>query len=148
MLSQLSQYIEMVPALVWAVALASLFALWLNRRSRYKIKVLQSELKQIRNDIKALTASSLGIGSRLHQLERKQRKIQYTDIQPAPVSASKPKPKPKRSIEIYEPANQPYDHAIHLAQQGKDVDEIVSICGVSQNEAELIRIMHRLEQAS
>ena len=137
MIDELSRYIELVPLLFWASSVVLFIALWINLRSHAKVEGLKSALKQSRNDLKALTASSLGIGRRLQEIERRQRRLN-----------EKPATTNRQPVDIYEPANQPYDHAIHLAQQGKEVQEIISICGVSQNEAELIKMMHRLDQAS
>lgn len=136
-LNQLATSLESISVLMAVSAVVLLTALWVNRKSHSRIKQLQNELKQARSDIRALTTSSIGVGSRLMDLERRQRKMATTVVEKkAPV------------VDLYEPANQPYDHAIFLAQQGKEIDEIVSMCGISQNEAELIKIMNRLEKAS
>lgn len=37
----------------------------------------------------------------------------------------------------------PYTHAIQMAQQGLDVDELAASCGISRGEAELIVALHR-----
>ncbi len=139
--NQLIGYFELVPALVLLSSIVLFIALWVSHRSHRQLAGLKNELKQARNDLKALTTTSLGIGGRLLEIERRQRRI--VEKQKNEPQASKPQP----VVDIYESANQPYDHAIHLAQHGKEVDEIVSICGISQNEAELIKMMHRLEQA-
>lgn len=36
-----------------------------------------------------------------------------------------------------------YDPAIQLAHKGADVDELISACGLSKGEAELIMMLHR-----
>ena len=140
--NQLIGYIDLVPSLVLLSSVVLFIALWVSHRSHRQLNGLKNELKQARNDLKALTTTSLGIGGRLLEIERRQRRI--VEKQNNEPQSSKPQP----VVDIYESANQPYDHAIHLAQHGKEVDEIVSICGISQNEAELIKMMHRLEQAS
>ncbi|MGD8784607.1 MAG: DUF2802 domain-containing protein [Thioalkalispiraceae bacterium] len=135
-LNQLSMLLEPVSILVALSAVILLVTLLVNRRSHGKIKQLERELRQARNDLRALTTSSLGVGSRLLEVERGQRKLAIKAEKKAPV------------VELYESANQPYDHAKHLAQQGKEIDEISSLCGISKNEAELIKMMNRLEEAS
>ena len=135
-LNQLSSMLEPLPVLAGMTAIVLLITLLVNRRSHSKIKQLQNELRQARNDLRALTTASIGVGSRVLELEHRQRKLAEKAEKKAPV------------IELYDSANQPYDHAIHLAQQGKEIDEIVSMCGISQNEAELIKMMNRLEEAS
>lgn len=37
----------------------------------------------------------------------------------------------------------PYSQAIHMAQQGLDVNEVAVSCGISRGEAELIVALHR-----
>lgn len=135
-LNQLSSILEPLPVLAAMAAIVLLVSLLVNRRSHSKVRQLQNELKQARNDLRALTTASIGMGGRVLELERRQRKLAERAEKKAPV------------IELYDSANQPYDHAIHLAQQGKEIDEIVSMCGISQNEAELIKMMNRLEEAS
>jgi hypothetical protein len=135
-LNQLMMVIEPASVLIAMSAVILLSTLMVNRRSHGKIKQLQSELRQARNDLRALTTSSIGVGSRLIELERRLRKMAIN------------KEKKAQVVELYESANQPYDHAIHLAHQGKEVDEIASMCGISKNEAELIKMMNRLEEAS
>ncbi|VAW92304.1 hypothetical protein MNBD_GAMMA21-1202 [hydrothermal vent metagenome] len=138
-----SDSLELIPSLVLLSATVLFISLWVSHRSHRQVNGLKKELKQARNDLKALTTTSLGIGGRLLEIERRQKRIiEKQKNSPQPVLSSQP------VVDIYESANQPYDHAIHLAQQGKEVEEIVSICGISQNEAELIKMMHRLEQAS
>ena len=138
-ISQLVSEMEPVSVLIGLSAVVLLITLWVSRSSQRKIRQLQKELRQARNDLRALTTSSLGVGSRLLDLERRQRKAKTTK----PVVERK-----AQVVDLYDSANQPYDHAIYLAQQGKDIEEIVEMCGISQNEAELIKIMNRLEKAS
>jgi len=143
LISQLNGNFDPVQSLVLMSVTVLLISLWMSHRSHRQFDNLKNELKQTRNDLKALTTTSLGIGGRLLEIERRQKRIieKQKNTGQHPVTS-------KPVIDIYESANQPYDHAIHLAQQGKEVEEIVSICGISQNEAELIKMMHRLEQAS
>jgi len=143
LVSQLNSNFEQIQSLVLLSVTVLLISLWISHRSHRQFDSLKKELKQARNDLKALTTTSLGIGGRLLEIERRQKRIIEKQKNTAQYMVT-----PKPVVDIYESANQPYDHAIHLAQQGKEVDEIVSICGVSQNEAELIKMMHRLEQAS
>jgi len=140
---EVSSYFEFVPALILMSATVLFIALWVSHRSHHQVKGLKNELKQARNDLKALTTTSLGIGGRLLEIERRQRRIIEKQKNEAHSQTT-----PQAVVDLYESANQPYDHAIHLAQHGKEVEEIVSICGISQNEAELIIMMNRLEQAS
>lgn len=128
------QFISPVPILIWVCALVLLVAVLINLRSQRQVRNLKKELLQTRSDIRALTTSSLGVGGRLKKLEQHQRQLAVKQDE--------------FEHEHVEQAGQPYEHAIHLARQGADVNEIVDMCGVSRNEAELIQMMHRFEKAS
>lgn len=112
--------------LVLAVAMTNLL------RSQRTSRRLHQELAQLRSDMRALTTSSVGVGGRVLELERRLRRLAQR----------------QEEFDIYESANQPYEHAIAMARKGADVKEIEDMCGVSRNEAELIQMMHRLEKAS
>lgn len=140
LLSAALTHIQSVSVVVWLSAGILLTTLWLSRRDHARIKKLENELRQARNDLKALTTSSLGVGSRIIELERQIRQIKQNPqtqkvVQKAPVT-------------MLEHSNQPYDHASQLIAQGKDNDEVARMCGISRNEAELIAMMQRLEKAS
>lgn len=112
-------------------ALVLCVALWSVARSQRQARQLRREVTQLRSDIRALTTSSVGVGGRVLELERRLRRLAQR----------------QEEFDIYESANQPYEHAIAMARKGADVKEIEDICGVSRNEAELIQMMHRLEKA-
>lgn len=125
-----------IPSLVWASCLLLCIAAWMNMRSQRRVRHLQKELEQTRSDIRALTTSSVGVGGRIKKLEQHQRRLAE-------------KQEEFNLLDHYsDQGSQPYDHAIHMARQGADVDEIVNMCGVSRNEAELIQMMNRFEKAS
>jgi hypothetical protein len=134
--------LEMITsAQVSAAAVAILFlvstlvltvALWSVARSQRQARLLRKEVTQLRSDIRALTTSSVGVGGRVLELERRLRRLAQR----------------QEEFDIYESANQPYEHAISMARKGADVKQIEEMCGVSRNEAELIQMMHRLEKAS
>ena len=113
-------------------ALVLCVALWSVARGQRQNRLLRKEVQQLRNDIRALTTSSVGVGGRVLELERRLRRLAQR----------------QEEFDIYESANQPYEHAIAMARKGADVKQIEEMCGVSRNEAELIQMMHRLEKAS
>ena len=51
-------------------------------------------------------------------------------------------------VDLYDAANQPYEQAIRLAQRGMEKDELVEVCGLSEGEADLINMLHRLDKVS
>ena len=132
-LNELAPFLQTESLLVGLSGAVLLIALWTTRRSAVRVTLMEKQLKQARNDLKALTTASLGVGGRVLELERRLRRLAE---------------KQKKEVDIYESANQPYDHAIDLAKQGMHVDELVTMCGISRNEAELIQMMNRFKQAS
>jgi hypothetical protein len=119
-------------AVLVVAALVLALTLGLNLRQRRRVSAAESQLETLRNDIRALTTAAMGVGGRVLELERRQRRLAERQEQ----------------LDIYESANQPYEHAIQMARHGSGVDELVEVCGVSKNEAELITMMHRLDKAS
>jgi Protein of unknown function (DUF2802) len=121
-----------VAVLFMVSALVLCVALWSVTRNQRLIRRLRQDVTQLRSDIRALTTSSVGVGGRVLELERRQRRLAQR----------------QEEFDIYESANQPYEHAIAMARKGAGVKQIEEMCGVSRNEAELIQMMHRLEKAS
>ncbi len=97
-------------------------------RTRFNTELLQ----RTQNDLRALISASLGMGERMLDVERRQRRLAERQEQ----------------LDIYDAANQPYEQAIRMVQNGSKTKELVDICGLSETEAELIKIMHRFDKAS
>jgi len=118
----------------WLILLASglvlLCAALLLIRSRRKLARHVRQIKYLQNDIRAITAAAIGVGERVLELERRQRNMSERQEQ----------------LDIYETA--PYEQAITMAKYGADVAELVETCGISESEAELICMMHRLDQTA
>ena len=102
------------------------------RRATRTRAVNNNQLTAIQNDVRALTTAAVSMGERVLEIERRQRRLAERQDQ----------------LDIYESANQPYEHAIRMAQNGTSIDELVNMCGLSRNEAELIHMMHRFDKAS
>lgn len=126
-----TQFFTSPSAVLLISAVVLCVALWSSARAQRKLYSQRKELRQLRNDMRALTTASVGVGGRVLELERRQRRLAER----------------QEEFDIYESANQPYEHAIAMARKGAEVQDIVHMCGVSQNEAELIQMMHRLEKA-
>ncbi len=102
-------------------------------RDRRKAKVVDKlVMHTLQNDMRALTTAAVGMGERLRKLEQHQRSL-----------AEK-----QQTLDLHESANQPYEQAIRMARQGSKPTELVKNCGLSDSEAELISIMHRLDKTA
>lgn len=119
-----------------SVLLVASLAIWLwTRKSILSFEQRIAELHaatHVIDDISAINAGAIGLGSRFLRLEKELQALGgrvdelYTRIQ----------------------TNTPYAQAIHLAQKGASVEEIIDLCGISPSEAELLLMMHRKNRAA
>ena len=49
-------------------------------------------------------------------------------------------------LELRDQSQRQYDHAIKLVKRGSSIEEVMSVCGLNRGEAELIRVMHEMDQ--
>ena len=122
--------------LIASLLFVAALALWLATRKRLDEFTLQIHQQlyseQVIDQITAINAGSIGMGGRFIKLEREMQLLasRLDDLR----------------SQIH--SNTPYAHAITLAQKGSSVDEIMELCGISQNEAELLLMMHRANKAA
>jgi hypothetical protein len=122
--------------LIASLLFVSSVALWLWTRKRMQEFSLQIHQQiyseQVIDQISAINAGSIGMGDRFLKLEREMQMLsaRLDDLQAQMHS------------------NTPYAHAITLAQKGSSAEEIMELCGISLNEAELLLMMHRHGQAA
>lgn len=131
-MSEITSLFATVPMLVLLSGAVLMISLFASRRNVARIRSLEKQLKQARDDLRALTTASVGVGGRVLELERRLRRM-----------AEK-----QKQVDLSESANQGYDLAIDMAKQGMKIEDMVASCGISRNEAELIQMMHRFKQAS
>jgi len=98
---------------------------------RKQIDVHKNIIRELRNNLRTLTSGSKGVGERMVSMDRKVRRIIDRVNQ----------------LELRE-ADKPFDHAIQLANKGDDIDQLVTKCGMSRGEAELVVHMHGIRRAS
>ena len=97
------------------------FALY---RARLMHAGFQLELEQIRAELLSTSTGSVGVGKRLLELEKKiQGSLHKQDE--------------------YQQGYTPYSRATEMLSAGSDVNEVISHCGISRAEAELMQLMHR-----
>lgn len=107
---------------VLLIALVGMSATMLRLRNEQREKQ-----QHIQDDMAALCAGAVGIGSRLDNIEEKQRRQAARQEQ----------------WELHESLSRSYKQAIQLVNSGADVTEVMSHCGVTQGEAELLANMYR-----
>lgn len=89
------------------------------------------DIDELRRDLRALTTAALAVGERVLKVERQQN--YYTQEKP--------------QMDVIPINNDPsYEHAIRLVQNGATINDLVLVCGLSQGEAELVSLMHKIEK--
>lgn len=96
-------------------------------RSRRRAREMKAELQRLREDMQALCTGAANVGKHLAAMEQKIRRLSERQDQ----------------VELRDPAQQAYGHAIRLAQRGANVDELIASCGLARGEAELLLRLHR-----
>ena len=114
-------------------------------------RLLQQEqvvsMLSLQKDLRALANAAVGVGGRVLEIERHQRK------RPVIVANEEPQVQPHTynttaaPVDYYNSSNQPYEQAIRMAQTGASSNDIVNVCGLSKSEADLVSMMHRLDKA-
>ncbi|WP_299184062.1 DUF2802 domain-containing protein [uncultured Neptuniibacter sp.] len=87
----------------------------------------QALINVLRNEIQAMTNSSIGMGRRLIEVEQKLN-----------LTADK-----QQELENRDPSALAYNQATRLMEMGADVDDLVQNCGIGRPEAELMALLHK-----
>ena len=119
-------------ALLGLLSIAVTVTLFLLFRLSGQLRQQRKMTTDLRQQMRALTSAALGMGERVLKMERNQKHLGERQDQ----------------VVMYEPANQPYEQAINMAQHGASIEEMVDSCGVSENEAHLIELMSKFDKAS
>ncbi len=78
------------------------------------------------------------------QVQVKNREVQSLELEFALLHEQVDKlQKELEQLKAQQAAVTPYTHAIQMAQQGLNVNEVAASCGISRGEAELIVALHR-----
>jgi hypothetical protein len=81
----------------------------------------------LRNEIRSITSSSIGMGKRLADVEHTLN-----------ITVEK-----QLELENRDPGELAYNQAAKLMEMGADVDDLVHNCGIGRPEAELIALLHK-----
>ena len=147
--------LSMTDLLMGSVAFVLLMSFFLMQQQEQQLS-----MQSLQRDLRALANAAVGVGGRVLEIERHQRKrptvvasrdaVKQDAIrkeqQPAPASYQPAMAVPP--VEYYGSPSQPYEQAIRMAQTGASTDDIVNLCGLSKSEADLVSMMHRLDKVS
>lgn len=117
----------LLQAAVLAVAsLLLVMEVWRALRGGRRERELNDAVRRLREDMQALCTGATNMGKHFTTLEQKLRRVSERQDQ----------------IELRDPAQQTYGHAIRLAQRGADIEELIAHCGLARGEAELLLRLH------
>jgi hypothetical protein len=129
---EFSQFVTPLIAFALLLNLAVIFAF--GRKLRALILDVQHKdqlISTMHRDIAALCSGAVGVGKRLVKIE----------------NILKHQEERQDQLELRDPAQQPYEHAIRLVRKGSNLNEVMSTCALTQGEAELIMMLHRYDDA-
>lgn len=113
-------------ALVIALGAVQIYQFIVIRRLRAQLRTREDQTLSQRDDFAAMCKASVGAGDHLVRLEQQMRRLTERQDQ----------------IEMRTAGDRPYTQAIQMVQHGADVDELISNCGLTRGEAELISMLH------
>ena len=106
---------------------------WTRKRiESFELKLNKQLSSHVNEEISALNAGSIGLGSRFLKLEKELQSV---------VSRMD-------ELQLQVQSNTPYAQAIHMAEKGSSAEEMMELCGISQNEAQLLIMMHQRRDAA
>lgn len=117
--------IYLLLSLVAGGALIAVYVLF--RRVQHQERRHQALINVLRNEIHAMTNSSIGMGRRLIEVEQKLN-----------LTADK-----QLELENRDPGVLAYNQAARLMEMGANVDDLVQNCGIGRPEAELMALLHQ-----
>ncbi len=102
------------------------------RQQTQAYRAQQAVSVRIQNDIRALLKGAAGLGEHVSRLEQQLKRVIERQNQ----------------LDLRDPAVQSYEHAIKLARNGADKEELMTSCGLVRDEAELVLRVYGLDKAS
>lgn len=92
------------------------------RNASKKVVLLEKQLSELGNELNALSHSTIGMGRKLQTVAEKHDHLEIT----------------VEEIERNDPVKVSYSEAGRLVKMGASVEELMSACGISRPEAELV----------
>lgn len=102
---------------------------------RRQLTQQRQRLQIVQNDLRALCNAAVAVGERVNRIERNQHQLSERQNE----LGQRQERLGKEDTEEYS-----FAQAVKMAQKGASAEELVDICGLTQGEAELVAMMHRL----
>jgi len=138
LLTQIEPISAILAILILLLLVTSGYLWQQQRRLQRQQLTLLTQLEQQQKDMRALLQSSTQVGERVGRLERATKQLASRQEEQGLRGRD-------RGDEEYDIA---YAQAIKLVRKGASVEELVDICGLARDEAELIMRMHRRQAAA
>lgn len=124
--------ILLIAAIMFVASISML--LWTRKHIHDMEQKIQLEQipEHVNDEITALNIGSIGLGGRFLKLEK--------ELQLLSAAVDE--------VQSQVQHNTPYAHAIALAQKGSSSEDIMELCHISRNEAELLLMVHNKVQAA
>ncbi|WP_243432011.1 DUF2802 domain-containing protein [Aliamphritea spongicola] len=106
---------------------ATVYSLRAHRQLQQHQRQYEALINVLRNEIQAMTSSSIGMGHRLVDIESRLN-----------ITVEK-----QQELANRDPGVLAYNQAARLMEMGADVDDLVQNCGIGRPEAELMALLHK-----
>jgi len=121
-----------IPAILFASIISLWFALEKRKRQVSALKLLfheqQRQISAVKSEIHELRCGTLGVGTRVQDVEGKLAQTIERQDELAKVS--------------HDPQTKLYGHAMKMVELGASVDDLVAECDLTRGEAELLVSLH------
>lgn len=116
-----------VTILAGVLVLFASLSIYMFVRQKKHERQYQALITVLRNEIRSMTGSSIGMGKRLVDIE-----------QTLNITVER-----QQELENRDPGELAYNQAARLMEMGADVDDLVKNCGIGRPEAELMALLHK-----
>lgn len=123
----------MIPVVIFGLGIALLLLAGILAQTLQTLRGMQStqaridaDIEVLRKEVTAVGQGAVGLGKRLQVLQRRQQSTERR----------------QEDLEFKDVGNIAITHANKLVQMGAATDELMSTCGLSQAEANLVSLMH------
>jgi len=129
--------VQLVMMLILLILAVSVVFFILGRRIlalQAQLNAVQQQQQTLHSEVAALLVGAAGVGNRVKLLEKGLHKQAERQEQMA--------------LDQRSPDGVSVKQAVELARKGATVDELVSLCGLSRGEAELLSTLHKSDHYS
>ncbi len=122
---------DLVEIITLSIALSSMTILLVivflgNRQNRRLVQAQAAQIHSLEGNINAVCAGFSGLSSAVGRVEHQLRRLAERQEQ----------------LEMRDPSTHSHEHAIKLARSGASIEELVEICGLVRDEADLLIRLH------